>query len=288
MKTSLLPWKSLAGAIVFPALSFSGCAGGGGGQAGGFDPDPGWRNPGGAIEPIRQAVRCEGRVLLRTAQNGMEFLPNVKVVARDPDGRIIASAITAIDGTYSLALDPNATNIIAPTHRGYAYSPDEVTLRPRGPQNIPAFVATRIHFPIPGGSQQVPPPPAAGGTRPALLGVIEGRIQIAPNAPALDAILFHDITVRDASTNRILATVRTDRDNRFQYSGPVGATVVLQPRAAAGMRWRPASQSVQIVRGTRSVTFLYDLTPVSGSPRPRLPLLRPAPTPSPGPRPWLN
>lgn len=285
-----------AAAVPAVAIGIFGCAGGGGhhgggGHGAGQGQDPGQQGPGGNVEPARGAVACSGRVVLQTPQGGLDSLPNIKVMAKDPNGRIINSTFTDRDGSYTLALDPNVTNIIGASHNGYSYAPEQIVLRPRGPENIPLIVAKRRHFAIPGIIPAGPAPDAgnapgtAGGPQ-VLQGMIEGQIKLDPRTPALDALMFHDITIRDAASNRVIAVVQTDRNNRFRFTGNAGNSVVIEPRPKAGLRWHPSSLRIQVPRGSREVQFLYEpvAAPSPAPSRPRYPaqLLRPAqPTPPP-------
>lgn len=257
----------LASVLITISCLVTACGGGGGGAGhppggggvgwvpGGGVPDPGV-SPGGGVEPAMQPVRCEGRVVFRDARDRLQGLAGIKVIARNPSGAITSSDITGADGRYSLSLDTDMVNNITANRRGYTFSPTEIPMRPRGPENISDIEGTRITINVPGVNANVPDPVGVGGAVvgvPGIAGTISGSIlevrrENGREVTVPNSVLRAKIVVFDASGNNQLAAVQTDGNNRFSYTGRVGTKVVLKPRPLQDIAWRTPSMSATIKR----------------------------------------
>lgn len=245
-------------------LLSAGCGGGGGGgvRPGGGQAGAG-QDPPVAAEPSNDPVQGRGRVIIRTPQDGVDFLSAAKVQAFNDAGERISSAITAADGTYQLLLASNENNTIRVAARGYTYAPDEVVVRPVGATEIPLIVATKIRFEIPGASRVPDAPlevPQMQGEATVSGSIAEVRVEGNASRIVEGPLRNHEIAIMDANTSRVLATTRTDRNNRFSYTGPVGQTILIRPKGANNVRWRNIPvRHVMAQAPAASLQLLYEV-----------------------------
>ncbi len=291
MKTSLLSVSLLSVAIA-SGFYLTGCAGGGGQGGGGRfpapggagqNPDPAGQDPGQGWNPANSDaityVESKGRVVV--VQSNGDTTPlagaTINVVS---DGANIDRAVSDQRGIYRLRLKRFRQNAITASKPGYQFDQATAFLTPNRPEVVPDFKARIIKLQIPGQPNQVADP-LGGENRPAALsGVVVGRLSVDPTAGALDALLDVNVLIRDASSNRVIQSIRTNNQNTFSYEGPVGKDIVIEPSSRGNLRWYPSSRRIRIGRQRQEVSFQWRADVRNPSP-PNLQTPRPVRNPSP-------
>lgn len=268
----------LTTATLLSLIVFSGCVGGGGQDpvqdpvAGGsvFNPDV----LDGALH-----VDAKGRVVTRRG----ESVPGVTITVR-ADGRPVSEDVSDQNGVYHVRLRRSRENAVRADRAGFDFEPGTIQVTPSRSEVLRDIVALPRPIAIPGAGQQQVDDPVGVGNRPeAIQGHVEVRLMVDPTAGALDALLNVQVVIRDAATNRVIETHRTNNSNSFTYIGSVGKEIIIEPVARDGVRWYPSSRRLRISGGRQEVTFQWraDRAPAA-RPAPR-PFLTPAPRPTPRP-----
>jgi len=278
---NLSPTSCLLSMSIVAGFYLTGCAGGGspagGGRfpgGGGQDPDPAAQDPGqgwGAASPSDvQYVESKGLVLLRQPNGASTPLAGVKIDVVS-DGVNIDRTETDQRGIYRLRLKRSRENAITASKPGYNLNPETTLVTPVRQESLPVIEAQIRGMQIPGANNISVPDPSSSWNRPAgLRGVVVGRISVDPTAGALDALLDINVLIRDASTNRVIQTVRTNNQNTFSYEGQVGQEIIIEPTAHGNVRWYPSSRRIRIARQQQDVSFQWraDVRQSSPSARP--------------------
>jgi len=295
MKKSFLPVCVLA-VSVSAGLFLAGCSSGGGGGGGGrfpgggqdpdpdpdpapdpvaADPGPGW---GGADPSAVLYVDSKGLVMLMQPNGASTPLAGVRINV-ESDGVNIDSTVTDQRGIYRLRLKRARQNIITASKPGYSLSPETTFVTPFRQEALPTVEARIRGIQIPGAGNQVADPANNWNQAPALRGMVVGRLSVEPTAGALDALLDVNVFIRDAASNRIIRTIRTNRQNTFTYEGQVGQEIIIEPQGRGRLRWYPSSRRIRIGRQQQEVSFQWRADTVqsspSATPTPRPGLMRP-------------
>lgn len=290
MKKSFLPVCVLVVSLS-AGLFLAGCSSGGGGFPGGGqgrdpdpdpDPDPVVADPGpgwGGVDPSAVLnVDSKGLVMLMQPNGASTPLPGVRINV-ESGGVNIDSAVTDQRGIYRLRLKRSRQNIITASKPGYSFSPETAFVTPVRPEALPVVEARIRGMQIPGAGNQVADPVNNWNQAPALRGMVVGRLSVEPTAGALDALLDVNVFIRDAASNRIIRTIRTNRQNTFSYEGQVGQEIIIEPEGRGRFRWYPSSRRIRIGRQQQEVSFQWRADtiqpPPSATPTPRPGLMRP-------------
>ncbi len=253
---------------ILTAFYLTGCAGGGAPVGGGRfpgggaqDPDPAAQDPGqgwGAASPSDvEYVETKGLVLLRQPNGASTPLAGVRINVVT-DGVNIDSTVTDQRGMYRLRLKKSRQNAITASKPGYNLNPETTFVTPVRPEVLPVIDARVRGIQIPGAGNNQVSDPSGDWNRPAgLRGVVVGRISVDPTAGALDALLDVNILIRDASSNRVIQTVRTNNQNVFSYEGQVGKEIIIEPTGQGNVRWYPSSRRIRIARQQQEVSFQW-------------------------------
>lgn len=279
--------------VALTGVALVGCVGGGGGS---HNPDPGMVIHPDAADALLY-VDCKGQVLV-VGSNGQTSPLSGALVTVMSGGVAVSSAVTNDRGVYHVRMKRSQENSVEASKRGYALVSPPLVRTPQRGEVLPTMEmqVRRITMPeggedaqVPGGGNvQIP----GGVGRPAvMMGTVGGRLMASPQSGALDAILYDQVVqVRDASTNRVVRSLRVDNANRFSYEGPVGQQVIIEPVATHDLRWQPRSKRVTIGQTPQSYLFSWTLAGgSSNAPAPRPVINRPPPSlPTPTPAPAIN
>ncbi len=308
MKTSLL-FVSLLSVAIASGFYLTGCAGGGGQGGGGRfpapggagqNPDPAGQDPGQGWNPANSDaityVESKGRVVL-VQPNGATTPLSGATINVVSEGANIDSAVSDQRGIYRLRLKRFHENAITASKPGYQFDQATAFLTPSRPEAVPDFRARMIRLQIPGQPNQVADPLGGSNSSVALRGVVVVQLGVDPTAGALDSLMDINVLIRDASSNRVIQSVRTNRRNTFSYEGQVGKDIIIEPTVQGDVRWYPSSRRIRIARQPQEVSFQWrnDVRQVSPStPQAPRPAINPSPSASPTPRPifqrpaWLQ
>ncbi|MEX1118703.1 MAG: hypothetical protein WEB60_07900 [Terrimicrobiaceae bacterium] len=274
MKKFLVPLCVLSVSIS-AGLFLTGCSSGGGGGGGRFpfpggvgqdpdpnaDPDPAVAVPGqgwGAAAPgAAQYVESKGLVMLMQPNGGSTPLPGVRINV-ESDGVNIDSTVSDQRGIYRLRLKRARQNAITASKPGYSLSPETAFVTPFQQEALPVIEARIRGMQIPGAINNPVRDPVGGWNQSSgLRGVVVGQISVDPTAGALDALLDVNVLIRDASSNRVIQTVRTNNQNRFSYEGQVGQEIIIEPTTRGNVRWYPSSRRIRVARQQQEVSFQW-------------------------------
>lgn len=231
-------------------------------------------------------VDCKGQVLEVDPNGQTSPLAGARVTVMS-EGVAVSSDVTDVRGAYHVRMKRSKENSVEASKAGYALVSPPLVRTPRSGEVLPAMEMTARRIAVPGGGNGRVPVDGVGSPV-MVMGRVGGRLMASPQSGALDAIL-HDqvVQVRDASTNRVISSLRVDDANQFSYEGPVGQKIIIEPVATRDLRWQPRSQRVTIGRAPQSYLFSWTLGGGSSNapaPRPvinRPPQSRPTPTPAP-------